>query len=147
LRTTFEYLFGILALNNTDLIPITGTLLLLSTVIYVLVIFSYEINYAQSVNICDMTKNASSLYIIYNCHYHLSNFTVAYQVQRIYSKVCRSFWDLSFIWCIWTVVALVPLLMVCMIFIYKFQLSFVFLQSFLIPFTRVFCIQRSWFYK
>ena len=40
-----------LALNNTDHIPIIETLLLLFTVIYALVIFSYEINHAQSVNI------------------------------------------------------------------------------------------------
>jgi len=61
LRTTSEYLFGILALNNTDLIPITGTFLLLSTVIYVLVIFSYEINYAQLVNICDMALQSKKM--------------------------------------------------------------------------------------
>ena len=61
MRTTSEYLFGILALNNTDLIPITETLLLLSTVIYVLVIFSYEINYAQSVNICDIAPQSKRM--------------------------------------------------------------------------------------
>jgi len=54
LRTTSKYSFDILNLNDTNLIPIAGTLLLPSTVTYILVTSSYEINYAQSVNLCDI---------------------------------------------------------------------------------------------
>ena len=56
LKTTSEYLFGTLALNNTDPIPITKTLLLLPIVTYILVTFLYEINYTQLVNIYDVVS-------------------------------------------------------------------------------------------